>query len=715
MSKKNIKLLCLITGFFSCFVSFANDIKRYDRKVINYALLQLSKKVKKENILIVSSGQQYNSNAELVILLQEDEKNIRQFTITSSADLKPGGYIIRHYGKQLVVVGADAAGALYGALDIKEQLAAGKTLLQVTDKKEEPRFEFRAIKFNLPWMAYRQNFCLTQQDNVVRDLKFWEAFLDMMAENRFNVLSLWSLHPFHYMVKPKNFPEATSFTDVEMLSWKHFWTKLFDMAHERGIQTYLINWNTFVSPSFATANKLMGYNARPSHFGAGDTAKIIETYTKEIITQVINEYPGLDGLGITLGERMGGQIPDERRAWLDRTIFAGMKDANRKIKFVYRAPLSANEGSGGSTSEDNDLHTRQQIEGLDIDNPAYVEFKYNWSHGHSSPKLFIVHGGKLTDKYKNPLPIKYKYVWTVRNEDFYLLRWGQPDFVREFIKNNGDSYVGGCFLGSEVFIPAMDFMSKEGSFKNWQYHFQRQWLWYASWGRLLYNPQTSDKVFEDLLAAKYNNNSGKTALSAWKHASNNQLWFADFHMGKVDGSIYTEGFCRWPDSKEAVFFDINNIIQHPVLDTTLYINITDWIKNKEITKPGILSPLDFARKLDMNNEILFKEINVLRTMKQSPAVLAEINDLEAWYWFGRYFSDKVKAGVHVARYRFTGKDERADAVKYLASCKKWWMNYANTLAKYNNDTMPFHTSHMFSWKSFQKDVDKDIELAVADR
>ena len=68
---------------------------------------------------------------------------------------------------------------------------------------------------------------------------------------------------------------------------------------------------------------------------------------------------------------------------------------------------------------------------------TYVEFKFNWSHGHSSPRLFMVHGGKLTDKYYNPLPNKYKYVWTLRNEDFYRLRWGNSDFIREFIKNNG--------------------------------------------------------------------------------------------------------------------------------------------------------------------------------------------------------------------------------------------------------------------------------------
>jgi len=166
--------------------------------------------------------------------------------------VKPGGFIIKNAKGRITIIGADDAGAMYGALDVTEQLKiTGNNLKAVKEKKEEPRFPFRAIKFNLPWMAYRQNFCLTQQDNVVRDLKFWDSYLDMMAQNRFNVLSLWSLHIFHYMVKPKNFPEATSFTDVEMLSWKNFWTKLFAIAKERGIETYIINWNTFVSPSFA--------------------------------------------------------------------------------------------------------------------------------------------------------------------------------------------------------------------------------------------------------------------------------------------------------------------------------------------------------------------------------------------------------------------------------------------------------------------------------
>jgi hypothetical protein len=28
-------------------------------------------------------------------------------------------------------------------------------------------------------------------------------------------------------------------------------------------------------------------------------------------------------------------------------------------------------------------------------------------------------------------------VWTMRNEDMFILRWGQPDFVRAFVQNHG--------------------------------------------------------------------------------------------------------------------------------------------------------------------------------------------------------------------------------------------------------------------------------------
>ncbi len=354
----------------------------------------------------------------------------------------------------IIVAGADERGAMYGLLELSEWVRGGRSLQDLKALERRPATSFRAIKFNLPYMSYRQGEALEVHWDTCRDLEFWEAFLDMMAENRFNVLSLWSLHPFHYMIRPQNFPEACPFSNEELAEWHTMWTGLFKMARERGIETYLVNWNIFVSPEFSAAHDVANYSREWQIFGDGDTSELVERYTREVVSQVINEYPDLTGLGITLGERMGGMDADERRTWLERTFFAGMKAANRRIKFLYRAPLSANKGSGGTTSEENDRKTRQQLDTMDfVEPPVYVSFKYNWSHGHSSPKLYIVHGGELSNAYWNPLPVNHRVLWTIRNEDFHFLRWGQPDFIRRHIATaNNRDYVSGYIIGAEMYI-----------------------------------------------------------------------------------------------------------------------------------------------------------------------------------------------------------------------------------------------------------------------
>ncbi len=400
--------------------------------------------------------------------------------VRHDASLGPDGYALAQEGNRLLVSGGDERGAMYGLLEVAEQLRRGTPLARIRPQTTRARFSFRTIKFNLPFSAYRTSPTLEQHSDVCRDLKFWEAFLDMMAANRFNTLTLWSLHPFQFFVVPKSFPEAQTYSAAEMAEWRILWTRLFALAKERGIETYLINWNTFVSPELARAHHLGDYHSTLLHIGEGSKDKIIEAYTRECVQQTIDEYPDLSGLGITLGERMGGQTPDERRQWLDDAFFAGIAAAQRPVKFIYRAPLSADTRSGGTTSEDNDRRTRAQIEGLranrNVTPPIFTEFKYNWSHGHSSPNLFIVHGGKLSDAYWNPPPVNHRVVWTVRNEDFYVLRWGAPDFIREFITNNGAPHVDGVLVGSECYIPAKDYITNEGRHKTWTWAFERQWL-----------------------------------------------------------------------------------------------------------------------------------------------------------------------------------------------------------------------------------------------
>jgi len=635
--------------------------------------------------------------------------------------LGPEGFRLARLRNGRMIAGGDERGAMYGVLDVAEQIRLGTPWNKIKERTVKAQFEFRAIKFNLPWAAYRTSLAIEQHQATCQDLKFWEAFLDMMAENRFNVLSLWSLHPYHYMIRPKNFPEACPFNDAELAEWQKLWSGIFAMAKERGIETYLLNWNIFVSPEFARAHNVARWSENWSHYGQESTTdEAVVRYTREVIAQVLDEYPDLTGLGITLGERMGGMTPDQRRAWLARTFFAGIAEAKRPAKFIYRAPLSANTGSGGTTSEENDRRTRAQIESLssNITGPVYVEFKHNWSHAHSSPDLFIVHGGKLSDAYWNPPPTRHKIVWTMRNEDMFILRWGQPDFVRQFTQaQRGKEYVGGVIVGSECYVPALDYITKDGPHKTWRYAFERQWLFYAVWGRLLYDPATPDARFEALFDARFGQGTGKDLLAAWKLASQVPLHFASFHRGEWDGSLYTEGFSSWTDRDNAArkLFDIDSFIKHPVLDTKRYVNIADFVKASGSVERGRLSPLVLAEQLDRDGATALKRVASVRAhAKPSPTLDCELTDIEAWCAYGAYFAEKLRGGVALAEARVT-KDvkKQQQAVTALEKALGHWQRLAELGARFNQLPVPSNSKEPFSWSQLTPAVERDIATARA--
>src|SRR5690625_2002147 len=122
---------------------------------------------------------------------------------TNAVTIDSEAFAIIPEGRFITINGGDEAGMVYGSLALVEQLRDGARLENVEAVTERPHFPFRAIKHNLPWDTYRPSQALDQHYETARKIEYWEAFLDMMAENRFNVLSLWNLHPFTYIDRPE--------------------------------------------------------------------------------------------------------------------------------------------------------------------------------------------------------------------------------------------------------------------------------------------------------------------------------------------------------------------------------------------------------------------------------------------------------------------------------------------------------------------------------
>ncbi|TYA84188.1 hypothetical protein [Seonamhaeicola marinus] len=602
-------------------------------------------------------------------------------------------------------------GFLYGLQHIREQLRIGKSWHELTPKTVNAHYGFRAIKFNLPWYSYRKGENLALHHDTCKDLKFWESFLDMMVENKFNVLSLWNLHPYMYMVESEKFPKSKSFTDEEFKEWQAFHRGIFKMAKDRGIDTYVFNWNIFVSDEFSKAYNIGEYKKGSgfgTFWGEGETNALLEEYTREMVTKTINEYPNLTGVGITLGERMGGMTSEERRDWINRTFVKALKDADREAKLFYRAPLSAGLTSHGTVSKSTEILTREAIENIGLENDVYLGFKFNWSHGHSSPKLCIVHGGILTDTYWNPKPKNYKGVYTVRNEDFFALRWAQPDFIRDFINNNSQDYIGGTIIGSETYIPAKDYITKE-EHRTWNYAFERQWLFYKVWGNLLYDSDTPDAYFEDALKQKFNITEASELIKGWKLGSMNANRLASFFQGRSDGTLYTEGF----KAKRGKFIDIEQFINHPVLDSS-YVNIKDFVAGN--FEDAQITPIELADIAEKESKEAIAIANALKAEHPENKLLQiELSDIEAWGHYGLYFASKLKGAVALQTYKLKGdKTQQTEAINHLEKGLQHWKSLTEAMERYNVPVMPNQFDKAFSWRKHIKDAENDILVAKKD-
>lgn len=719
MKNISFSLLVILAFLFSCQTENKNIILVFDANspVLQYAANQL-------NLHLTSAGvsnpeqDEGNSTIQIILLTPESAKNEMEKNLVSGLDtlFSDEGFSIEKEGKNIYILSKSEMGCLYGTMDLIEQLGDDNNFNRIVEKQIIPALEFRAIKFNLPWSPYRPGPATELHLETCRDLNFWEAFLDRMVENRFNALTLWTTDPFTNMIRAENYPLATPLNDVELDIWKNFWKTLFKMAKNRGIETYLVNWNIVVSPEFATA-----YGAEVHN----DRSELVKKYTRESVTQLINEYEDLTGLGVTLADWMGNwgkdlMTPTEREDWIQETFVEGMNRANRKIKFIHRAVLA------GDPKE-----MKRVIDNAALPDKTIVEIKFNWSHAHSTPHLSITHAndeGSIMSDIWTPEPENYFIAWMMRNEDFFVLRWGDPEFIREHIKTNKHNYVGGYFVGSEGYIPALDYSHIDSPEKTWKYAFEKQWAFYHFWGRLLFNPDETDEILLLEFKKRYKKANAPELLKAYSLASKVPEAIATFYKGTWDFTLYSEGFLApWQngfDDMKSPFISIEELIKHETLDPrNLSIGAYCELIHKGMeANDSLITPLEIANQVESQCNTALESIKKLKKKNDNPTLNSELEDLETWCYLGFYFADKLRAGVSLQMFLLNNnQQEKTKSLEFLEKCTGHWENVIRLTEKryqpmpyvsmgHHEPRWPEFTA--FHWKLFLKDVQQDLHYVM---
>ncbi len=637
----------------------------------------------------------------------------------------PQAFRIRREGDHTIrVVGGDSCGAMYGGLELAEMLTAGGGPDAVREKARKPYVFRRGLKFNIPFDARAPSYDDTgtaAQKNipVMWDFSFWKEFLDTMARNRYNVLTLWTAHPYPGLLKLDKYPgigyddvcvlkkpvdtqsdrhfddldvyDPDNFTVVKRISLDEkiaFWNRVFDYAEGRGIEIYIFHWNIY---TFGAKGK-HGIDDRP------DNPKTIE-YMRYCIAQFLKTYPQVDGIGVTAGEHV-----DRNRVknvggieqWLWQTYGRGVMDAKaenpqREIRFIFRQ----HQASLGKIVEAFD----------DFDGP------FNTGHKYARARIYSTTTSPYLDiEYREDLERNRVPCWlNLRNDDIFVHRWGDPDYVREFLQNIPRDlmrFEAGFYMGPDGYVWGREFICKDPALSG-ELEVRKHWYRFMLWGRLGYDLTLTRKYFEGRLADHFPEVPPALLYDTWAAASQivpqvnhfffrvNDLQFSPENCTNYGGFLTVDAFFRHPP-----------LVGSGILSVQQYASAV--IKGEAID--GI-TPLEVADKLDKMAEKTLAGVESMReSSKASKELTATLTDMESMAYLGRYYAAKIRGAAELAVFRADAgrKEHHARAVRHLTHAVKQWESYTR-LATSQYRSQLFSRTHYMDWVDLLEDVKQEVE------
>lgn len=648
--------------------------------------------------------------------------------VPESIKIKPEGYQIEKSDDSgIKITASDAAGTMYGGLELAEQIKL-YGVEGVKPMQQNPYMEMRGTKFNIPLDVRTPSYTDAGdagQKNMPEmwNYDFWTEYIDNIARYRYNFISLWSLHPFPSMVKVPGY-EDVALDDVHRSTTKWnefystwavgldapeivdnyevlkkitidqkiiFWQKVMEYAKSRNVKFYIITWNIFVN----------GTNGK---YGITDKIEneVTHEYFRETIKAMFRTYPELGGIGLTTGENMHKIKFDAKEDWAFDTYARGLMEVadempDRKFTFIHRQHQA---GAREIAAKFKPLSDKKNIEFI-------YSFKYAKSH------VFSVTAPTFHTQFKNEIG-DLKTIWTLRNDDAYYYRWGNPVFLREFIQNIPHDISKGIYYGSDQWVWGREFTTKDVQGTR---HLEvvKHWYQWLMMGRLSYNPNITNDRFIALLQNKFPETNAQLLFDAWNEASLIYAVTTKFHWGHNDIKWYIEGCKGRPGNafNQTGFHDVNTFIKFPVHPNSGCIAIPDYVKtivNGEST--NLSTPFEISQKLHELADKTLELVTPLENDKNSLELNQTLHDIKTIALMGKYYAHKIAGSTNVALFRETGDEKyQKEAFAELTKALEYWENYAEIAMEQNLNPIWNNRVGYVDWVKTTEWVKHDIEIA----
>ncbi|RME70168.1 MAG: hypothetical protein D6781_06960, partial [Verrucomicrobia bacterium] len=582
--------------------------------------------------------------------------------------LGPQSFRIRATDEALTISGGDERGLLYGLLEAAEQYRLHGPDARLDGRSGAPFIANRGLKFNIPLDARCPSYDDTgdaAQRNLEHmwDFSFWREFLDTMARHRYNTLTLWNPNPFPVMTRLPGYPDialddisaTTAVPGGRVGEWGDaggvndtvlknlrlvrrmsidekiaFWRRVFRHARDRGIDVYFITWNIYT-------------NGARGKYGLSDDidnpANI--PFYREATRVFLETYPDLKGIGVTAGERMhvppGRDVHDARERWLWETYGRGILDhiaahPDRTVHFIHRFWYSDFE--------------KIQKYWAGYPHPFTFSFKYITARLYSSPERSPYAASIIPLLEAHHL----KSWWNLRNDDIFVYRWGDPDYVRAFLQNLPLHLTAGFHMGSDGYVWGRVFADRSPLMAG-KLELEKHWYKFMLWGRLAYDPSLDRSFFEAHLAHRYPGTDAAVLYEAWQAAAR--------VIPQINRFMFYTGDRHWApeacSARESFRFLPDFRVVRPLRGTGI-LNPRDYVRHSLAgTLPeGHVSPSAVSENLDAQAAIALDGVARLRRQDPSPELQLVLDDIAAMAWLGRFYAARIDTALALEWFDQTG-------------------------------------------------------------
>ena len=146
----------------------------------------------------------------------------------------------------------------------------------------------------------------------------------------------------------------------------------------------------------------------------------------------------------------------------------------------------------------------------------------------------------------------------------------------------------------------------------------------------------------------------------------------------------------------------------PVLDTTRFINIADYVQKKYPVNNQITTPVQLADLLNKNAEKILNDLTRYRHKKPNSGLEIELTDLEVLAYLQKFFAQRIQATLLLANHILLQKELEEDKIKeHLDASITCWEKIIEQKERFNKRDIPYIFKENLDYHEYLKTLKEE--------